>query len=85
MLPLALPEHARVEVRIVTPPTARSKQPPVTRQQIYDALIEAGLVKAHTTESSLSISETDLLAAANALAVAGPISELIIAERAESY
>jgi predicted DNA-binding antitoxin AbrB/MazE fold protein len=83
--PLALPEHTHVEVRIVPRPT-RAKQAPVDREDIYAALLDAGLVKAQTpTELVPAISEADLAAAATDLAAAGPISELIIAERAESY
>ena len=83
--PLALPEHARVEARIVPRP-ARAKKAPVDRQDIFAALMDAGLVKAQApAELAPTVSEADLLAAAAALATAGPISDLIIAERAESY
>jgi hypothetical protein len=48
--------------------------------------MDAGLVKAQTPADHIApISEADLAAAADALAAAGPISEMIIAERAESY
>jgi len=85
LLPLSLPEHARVEVRIV-PQSARTKKTPVDRQYVYEVLMDAGLVKAQTPADHMApISEADLAAAADALAAAGPISEMIIAERAESY
>jgi predicted DNA-binding antitoxin AbrB/MazE fold protein len=85
LLPLALPEHARVEVRIV-PQSVRTKKAPADRQDVYDALMDAGLVKTQTLADLMApISEADLAAAADALATVGPISELIIAERAESY
>ena len=83
--PLALPEHTRVEVRIIPWPV-RTKKTSADRQVVYDALIDAGLVKTQASAESLpALSEADLLAAAEALAAAGPISDLIIAERAESY
>ncbi len=85
LLPLSLPERARVEVRIV-PRSARAKKAPTDQQHVYEALMDAGLIKAQTSAEFVPpISEADLAAAADALAAAGPISDLIIAERAESY
>jgi predicted DNA-binding antitoxin AbrB/MazE fold protein len=85
LLPLSLPEHTRVEVSIVSRP-ARAKKAPVDRQDVYAALMDAGLIKAQTPVEFVSaISEADLAAAAADLAAAGPISDLVIAERAESY
>jgi predicted DNA-binding antitoxin AbrB/MazE fold protein len=82
-LPLA--EHARVQVRLVSPP-ARTATTPSERQRVYDALLDAGLIRPQPDiEFGPSIPETELAAAAAALASAGPISELIIAERAEYY
>jgi len=85
LLPLALPERTAVEVRIVPRP-ARSEKATAGRQRVYEALQDAGLVKPQpVSEPVRPVSETELAAAAEALAAAGPISELIIAERAESY
>lgn len=85
LLPLSLPEHARVEVRIIQR-SADAKKAAADQQDIYRALMDAGLVKAQAQiESVLPFSDADVAAAAEALAVAGPISDLIIAERAASY
>lgn len=83
--PLFLPENTRVEVHIVPWP-ARTRKTATDRQVVYDALTDAGLVETQAPSDYLpALSETELLEAAEALAVAGPISDLIIAERAESY
>ena len=85
LLPLALPDHAAVELRIV-PRTARAAKKFAHRQQVYEALLAAGLIKPQpVSEPARPVSEAELAAAARDLAHAGPISELIIAERAESY
>jgi predicted DNA-binding antitoxin AbrB/MazE fold protein len=84
LTPLSLPEHAHVEVRIV-PRSARTKRAQTDRQRVYEALVDAGLVKVLPASEAISyISEAELVGAAAELAVAGPISNLIIAERAES-
>ena len=83
--PLSLPEHATVELRIV-PRTARAEKKFAHRQQVYEALLAAGLIVPQpVSEPARPVSEAELTAAAKDLALAGPISELIIAERAESY
>jgi predicted DNA-binding antitoxin AbrB/MazE fold protein len=85
LLPLSLPEHAAVEVRIVPRP-ARVEKASADRQRVYEALQDAGLIKSQPVyEPARPVSEADLAAAAEALAAAGSLSELIIAERAESY
>ncbi|PKO20675.1 MAG: hypothetical protein CVU38_18865 [Chloroflexi bacterium HGW-Chloroflexi-1] len=82
---LPLPEHARVQVRLVPPP-ARTGTTPSERQRVFDALLDAGLIRPQPAMDLVPpVSETELATAAAALAKAGPISELIIAERAESY
>ncbi len=74
--PLALPEHSHLEVQIVRRPTGDQ------RKLAYDALQAAGIISAQVPGEELPmISEAQLVAAARALAVAGPLSELIIAER----
>ena len=83
--PLSLPEHAAVELRIV-PRAARVEKAIAYRQQVYETLQAAGLIKVQpVSEQARPVSEAELAVAAKALAVAGPISEMIIAERAESY
>jgi predicted DNA-binding antitoxin AbrB/MazE fold protein len=82
--PLSLPEHARVQVKIVK--STRKKTAASGREQVYNALHDAGLVKPQAIpDALLSVSEMELAAAADALGTAGSISDLIIAERAESF
>ena len=76
--PLALPEHSHLEVQIVRRRRPRGDQ----RKLAYDALQAAGIIGAQTTAEDLPvISEAQLALAARDLAIAGPLSALIIAER----
>jgi predicted DNA-binding antitoxin AbrB/MazE fold protein len=82
--PLALPEHARVQIRIIKSPTD-AKKSNTDRLRVYEALMDAGLIRQQPAVEFISpVAEAELSAAAAELAKAGPISELIIAERAES-
>ena len=84
LTPLSLPEHARVQVKIVKSPD--KKDIATDRQRVYNALLDAGLAKPQPTSGTHPyVPEAELTAAANALGMAGSISDLIIAERAESY
>jgi predicted DNA-binding antitoxin AbrB/MazE fold protein len=91
LTPLSLPEHTRVEVRIVPRP-ARAERAHPDRQRVYEALMDAGLVKLqpasefmpYVSEAELARAAAELTLAAAESALAGPISDLIIAERAES-
>lgn len=85
LAPLSLPENTRIQVRIVRP-TVRTRKVQANRQSVYEALMDAGLIRPQaTTDLSKSVSEQELVAAAKALGAAGPLSELIIAERDESF
>lgn len=85
LLPLSLPENARIQVRIVRP-QAHTTKALVEKQRVYDALMSAGLIERHSSaDSGNSISEQELAEAARVLGMAGPISDVIMAERAESY
>jgi predicted DNA-binding antitoxin AbrB/MazE fold protein len=76
--PLSLPEHTRLEIQLVR--RRRSTSDP--RKLAYDVLQAAGIISVQLpTEDLPMISEAQLAAAARDLAVAGPLSELIIAER----
>ncbi|GIK38683.1 MAG: hypothetical protein BroJett011_25160 [Chloroflexota bacterium] len=76
--PLALPEHSRVELQIVKPETAAAEE----RQQVRQVLIAAGIVRPQMmAERPQPVSEKELAAAAQTLGQAGPLSDLIIAER----
>ncbi|MBX7237503.1 MAG: antitoxin family protein [Caldilineales bacterium] len=83
--PLSLPEHEAIELRIV-PRVTRAQKKLAHRQKVYEALHVAGLIEPQTDSGSAHpVSEAALSSAVAALAMAGPISELIIAERMESY
>ena len=78
LTPLALPEHTRVEIQIVNQAPAAATE----RQQVRQALAAAGIIRPQTaTEPIQPVSETALAAAAQTLGQAGPLSDLIIAER----
>ena len=85
LMPLSLPENSRIQVRIVRP-RAQTAKVSVDRQRVYEALLDAGLIERHSTAApGVSISEQELAAAAKTLGMAGPISNMIMAERADSY
>jgi predicted DNA-binding antitoxin AbrB/MazE fold protein len=78
LTPLLLPERTRVQIQIV----AQSPDDQEERQRVRQILLDAGVIRSHpSVEPTRPVSETQLAAAADALGAAGPISELIIAER----
>jgi predicted DNA-binding antitoxin AbrB/MazE fold protein len=78
LTPLALPESSRVEIQIMGP----AADPQDERQQVRQALQDAGLVRRQpATQPVKVVSEAQLAAAADSLAQAGPLSQLIIDER----
>ena len=78
LTPLALPESSRVEIQIM----GQAADPQDERQQVRQALRDAGLVRPQpATQPVKAVSETELAAAAASLAQAGPLSQLIIDER----
>ncbi len=80
LLPLSLPEHVPVQIQIVTPPTALPADK--ERWRVRQALIDAGIIQpSPPTQTVPPVSEAQLLEAADALAVAGSLSDLIIDER----
>ena len=85
LTPLSLPEHARIQIRIIRTPVGAEKAIS-DRQNVHEALLDAGLIISQPTVApGKRVSEYDLLAEAKTLGLAGPISELISAERRESY
>ena len=75
--PLALPEHSRLEVRVIG-----RRQTSDQRQVTFDALQSAGVIGAQPPTDDLpAIPESQLALAARALSLAGSLSGLIIAER----
>jgi len=78
LTPLVLPEHTRVQIQVLVPALAVQEE----RHRVRQTLLEAGVIRPRTlTEPVQPVSEAQLAAAADALAAAGPLSELIIAER----
>ena len=78
LIPLSLPEHAHVQIQIVAQTFTAQDE----RQLVRQALLEAGIIQPHRSVDPVQpISEARLAKAAKALAAAGPLSELIIAER----
>ncbi len=85
LLPLPLPEHATVEVRIVSG-SVRVENKVADRQRVIEALQDAGLIKPQPSLESVGlVSAAEIAAAATELALGGSLSDLIIVERAESY
>jgi predicted DNA-binding antitoxin AbrB/MazE fold protein len=75
--PLALPESTRVEIQIVSQPSAGQE-----KDRVRQALLDAGIIQRRTLIKPLQpVSEELLAEAASALAEAGPLSDLIITER----
>lgn len=78
LTPLELPEHTAVEIQIVRPVSSID----VERQQVRQVLTEAGVIQPQTSEGVQPVSETELAAAAHILGQAGPLSTVIVEERA---
>jgi len=78
LTPLVLPERTHVQIQIIAPvPTAQEE-----RRQVRQALLDAGVIRPRPPADPIQpVSEAQLAAAADALAAAGPLSELVIAER----
>ncbi len=80
LTPLSLPERTRVQIQIVAPATAVHKGE--EHCQVRRALLDAGVIRPRSqTEPVQPVSEAQLAAAGKTLAAAGPLSELVIAER----
>lgn len=78
LVPLHLPEHTHVQIQIV----ALSPDADEERQRVRRVLLDAGIIRPRSpVEQVQAVPEDCVATAAEALAVAGPLSELIIAER----
>jgi predicted DNA-binding antitoxin AbrB/MazE fold protein len=76
--PLQLPEHTRVQVTVLVEEDGTEEE----RSRVRKTLLDAGVIRLHPpAEVAPSVSERRMAAAAKALGHAGPLSELIIAER----
>lgn len=80
LTPLALPEHTQVQIQIIHAAQNGESE----RGRVRHALIEAGIIHPQVSaQPPAQISEVQLAEAARSLGEAGPLSELIIAQRAE--
>lgn len=78
LTPLPIPEQTRVQVQIVGQLPGADEE----RQRVRHALVEAGVIRPRLpAEPDQPVSAAELVAAVEALAIAGPLSDLIIAER----
>ena len=81
LVPLSLPEHTRVHIQIVKASATSTKEE--ARRHVRQVLLDAGVIQPHPPIEATSVSEQQLARAAEALAVAGSVSDLIIADRDE--
>jgi predicted DNA-binding antitoxin AbrB/MazE fold protein len=76
--PLSLPEHTRLEIQMSIPSKGNSS----IEKQAEQALISAGVVEyTPTIAFPDNISEKELETAAKIMGAAGPLSDIILAER----
>lgn len=76
LMPLSLPEHAHVQIQII------ASGPIAGKDEVRRALMDAGVIRPRSQIEPVSpVSDKQLTAAGKALAVAGPLSELVIGER----
>jgi len=75
---LTLPERTRVDLRIV----ARYDGGADERQQVRQALLDAGVIQPHASvDAPAPVPDAELETAAQALGAAGPLSTVILAAR----
>jgi predicted DNA-binding antitoxin AbrB/MazE fold protein len=75
---LTLPERTRVGLRIVVQYENETDE----RQKVRQALLDTGVIQPHPSANIPSpVTEADLLAAAQTLGAAGPLSTVILADR----
>jgi len=78
LLPLRLKEHSLVQIQVISEPPAEEAE----REDVLRVLLEAGVIRPHPPAPQRApVDEGRLEAARKALGAAGPLSELIIAER----
>lgn len=76
--PLSLPEHTRLEIQMSIP----SKSTSSIEKQAEQALISAGVIGETPVTAPLdTVSEKELETAARIIGAAGPLSDIILAER----
>ncbi len=77
LMPLHMPEQTHVQICILA-------EVAPDRQRVRQVLLDAGIIRSREAEEPAElVSEAQIESAARALAAAGPLSELILAERGE--
>ena len=77
LMPLHMPERTHVQICILA-------EPAEDRQRVRQVLLDASIIRSRQTEEPVElVSEAQIESAARALAAAGPLSELVLAERGE--
>jgi predicted DNA-binding antitoxin AbrB/MazE fold protein len=78
LMPLRLKDRSLVQIQIISEPQAEEAE----REEALRVLREAGVIRPHPpAPQRVPVDEGRLEAARKALGAAGPLSELIIAER----
>lgn len=77
--PLNLPENTRLEIKLPAPLTQVMSE----AEKAYQVMLQAGLIQPSIPVESEPIPTSELQRVADAYGQAGPLSELIIAERDE--
>lgn len=78
LMPLRLKDRSLVQIQVVSEPLVEGTE----REETLRVLIEAGVIRPHPpAPPRVPVDEVRLAAARRALGAAGPLSELIIAER----
>jgi predicted DNA-binding antitoxin AbrB/MazE fold protein len=75
--PLNIPEHTRLKIRIMEPGDDGMTE----AEKAYQVLVQAGLIRPSSPSEVEPVSESERLQAADEYGQAGPLSDLIIAER----
>jgi len=78
LMPLRLKDRSLVQIQVISEPQTEEAE----REEALQALLEAGVIRRHPpAPQRVPVDEGRLEAARKALGAAGPLSELIIAER----
>ncbi len=78
LMPLRLKDRSLVQIQVISEPQTEEAE----REEALQALLEAGVIRRHPpAPQRVPVDEGRLEAVRKALGAAGPLSELIIAER----
>ena len=77
LIPLNLPEHTKLEIRIVDP----SHEEMSEAEKAYQVLYQTGLIQPNPTTEITPVAKSELQRVADAFGQVGPLSDVVIAER----